>query len=424
MTYTQMKKDQKSVPRRVLMLVENLSFPWDRRMRHLATALRQAGYEVRVICPKGETQDRRSFEIFQGISVYRYPIFFQANGALGYLIEYPWAFFCTAILSIFICIRHGFDIIHSANPPDIFFFLAWPFKLLKKKFVFDEHDVCPELYESKFQRQGLVYRALLMMEKLSYHTANLIISTNQSYNDIARERGGVRDRRLAIVRNGVDMSYFHMRKPRPELKEPFPYMAVYLGVMGKQDGVDRVIRAVHHILHALRRRDLVVVMIGKGECWAELQELARTLRVDDNVRFVGHISDELLLDYLSTADLCLAPDPPDRMNQLSTMTKILEYMACQRPIISFDLVESRRSAGEAAVFVEGDDPRAFGQAISELLDDRPRRERMGRVGLERSIHLIGWNRSREALLEAYSRLYGQNAQSTNAQAVSGCAREI
>jgi glycosyltransferase involved in cell wall biosynthesis len=419
-----MKKEQKSEPRRVLMLVENLSFPWDRRMRHLATALRQAGYEVRVICPKGETQDRRSFEIFQGISVYRYPIFFQANGALGYLVEYSWAFFCTAILSIFIWIRYGFDIIHSANPPDIFFLLAWPFKMLKKKFVFDEHDLCPELYESKFRRQDLMYRALMMTEKLSYHTADLIISTNQSYSEIARERGGVPDRRLAIVRNGVDMGYFHMTTPRPELKEPFPYMAVYLGVMGKQDGVDRVVRAAHHVVHTLGRRDVVFVMIGKGGCWAELQERARTLQVDDIVRFLGHISDELLLDYLSTTDLCLAPDPPDRMNQLSTMTKILEYMACQRPIISFDLVESRRSAGDAAIYVEGDDPQAFGQAISELLDDPLRRERMGRVGLERTIHLIGWNRSREALLEAYSRLDGQNAQLTKAPAVSGCAREI
>ena len=335
--YSQMKKDQKGEPRRVLMLVENLSFPWDRRMRHLATALRQAGYEVRVICPKGETQDRQSFEVFQGISVYRYPIFFQAKSSLGYLVEYPWAFFCTTILSIYIWIRYGFDIIHSANPPDIFFFLAWPFKLIKKKFVFDEHDVSPELYDSKFQRQDLVYRALLMMQKLSYHTADLIISTNQSYNDIARERGGVPESRLAIVRNGVDMGYFHMTTARPALKESFPYMAVYLGVMGKQDGVDRVIRAAHHVVHTLGRRDVVFVMIGKGECWAELQELARALQVDDIVRFVGRISDELLLDYLSTTDLCLAPDPPDRMNQLSTMTKILEYMACQRPIVSFRL---------------------------------------------------------------------------------------
>jgi glycosyltransferase involved in cell wall biosynthesis len=422
--YTQMKKDQKGEPRRVLMLVENLSFPWDRRMRHLATALRQAGYEVRVICPKGETQDRQSFEVFQGISVYRYPIFFQAKSSVGYLVEYPWAFFCTAILSIYIWIRYGFDIIHSANPPDIFFFLAWPFKLLKKKFVFDEHDVCPELYDSKFQRQDLLYRALLMMQKLSYHTADLIISTNQSYNDIARERGGVPESRLAIVRNGVDMGYFHMTTPRPELKGTFPYMAVYLGVMGKQDGVDRVIRAAHHVVYTLGRRDVVFVMIGKGECWAELQELARALQVGDIVRFVGRISDVLLLDYLSTTDLCLAPDPPDRMNQLSTMTKILEYMACQRPIVSFDLVESRRSAGDAAVYVEGDDPRAFGLAISELLNDPLRREQMGRVGLERSTHLIGWNRSREALLEAYSRLNEQNAQPTNAQPVSGYAREI
>ena len=205
------------------------------------------------------------------------------------------------------------------------------------------------------------------------------------------------------------MSYFRPTNPRPELKGPFPYMAAYLGVMGTQDGVDRVLRAAHHIVHVLHRQDVVFVLIGKGECWNELQQLAKELRIDTFVRFVGRISDELLFEYLSTADVCLAPDPPDRMNQLSTMTKILEYMAFQRPIVSFDLLETRRSAADAAVYIKGDDPDLFGRTVCELLDDPSRREQMGKVGLYRSTHIIGWERSREALLEAYSRLTSGDA---------------
>jgi glycosyltransferase involved in cell wall biosynthesis len=395
------------------MLIENLSFPWDRRMRHLATALQQAGYEVSVICPKGEKQDRSSFEMFRGVKVYRYPMGYQASGGLGYLFEYSWAFLCAAFLSLVVLIRDGFDIIHSANPPDMFFLLAWPYKLFGKKFVYDQHDVCPELYESKFERRDWAYRMLLLFEKNSYRSADLALATNQSYYDIAKERGRLPDHRLAIVRNGVDTTYFHRVAPRPELKGKFSYMALYLGVMGKQDGVDRVIQAAQHVVHTYGRRDVLFLMVGTGESWNKLQELARELHVDDVVHFTGRISDESLFEYLSTADVCLAPDPPDRMNQLSTMTKILEYVAFQQPIVSFDLLESRRSAGDAALYVEREDPKLFAEAILELLDDPARRKRMGQIGLDRSENLISWNQSRAALLEAYSRLSGYRVTPIN-----------
>ena len=401
-----MTASTKSETCKVLMLIENLSFPWDRRMRHLGLALQQAGYEVRVICPKGENQDRSSFEVIQGVRVYRYPMIYQASGGLGYLVEYSWALVCTAFLSLFVWLRDGFDIIHSANPPDIFFILAWPFKLLGKKYVYDQHDVCPELYESKFERRGSVYRALLLLEKFTFRTADLVISTNQSYREIARQRGSIEDERSAIVRNGVDRSQFYRRTPRPELREPFPYMALYLGVMGKQDGVDRVIQTAHHLVHSYGRKDVLFLMVGKGECYQELQDLSWELRVSEMVRFVGHIPDDLLLDYLSTTDVCLAPDPPDQMNQLSTMTKIMEYMACERPIVSFNLVETRRSAGDAAIYVDGDDPKEFAKTLNELLNDAPRRERMGRVGLDRTLNVVGLDRQRKALLDAYARLRG------------------
>lgn len=395
----------------VLMLIENSSFPLDRRMRHLAEALREAGYKVNVICPKGQDTDRSSFEVFEGIKVYRYPMLFQASNRLGYVLEYSWALLCLGALSLFVWIRDGVDIVHCANPPDIMFLVARLFKLFGKKFVYDQHDLCPELYHSKFERRGLVYRILLFLERQSYRGADLVISTNQSYRDIARERGGITDERSAIVRNGVDISRFHRKTPRPELKRQFAYMAVYLGTMGKQDGVNRVVQAAHHIVHTFGRQDVLFVMIGKGECWHKLQRLSEELKVADVVQFLGHVSDDLLLDYLSTADVGLDPDPPDRMNQLSTMTKIMEYMACQRPIVSFDLLETRRSAGDAAFYVEKEDPKMFAYALLELLDDQARRERMGRIGLQRSIELVGLDRSRKALLEAYSRLLRNPATS-------------
>jgi glycosyltransferase involved in cell wall biosynthesis len=393
---------------RVLMLIENGPFPFDRRMRHLAEALHGAGYEVSVICPKGKYHDRGNYEIADGVKVYRYPVLFQAKKRLGYVLEYPWALFCLAALSLLVWIRDGIDIIHCANPPDIMFLIAWPFKLLGKKFVYDQHDLCPELYQSKFDRRDGVYKTLLFLEKQSYRAADLVISTNESYRDIARERGQIAEDRSVIVRNGVDINRFHRKLPRPELKRKFPYMAVYLGIMGKQDGVDRIVQAAHYVVHTFGRRDVLFTIIGTGACLDELKSLSEELKVADVMQFLGYVPDEALLDYLSTADVCLAPDPPDRMNQLSTMTKIMEYMACQRPIVSFDLLETRRSAGDAAFYVEEDDPRLFASALLKLLDDQPRREKMGKIGLERSVNLVGLERSQRALLDAYSRMRGNS----------------
>ena len=399
---TSINADQPKRPR-VLMLIENESYPWDRRMRLQAQTLRQAGYHVSVICPKGEGFERKTYEVVDAVTVYRYPAIQASKGAFGYLIEYSWAFFCSFVLCCLVWAIDGIDVIHAANPPDCFFPLARLFKLFGKKFVFDEHDLCPELYDSKFGRQDSAYRALMFFEKQSYAAADLVISTNESYRRIAQERGRLPDARVAVVRNAPP-ECFSRTDPRTELKEGFPHLLVYLGVMGKQDGVDRVVRAAHHLIRDHARRDVLFVLIGKGECWQALQNLSRELDIEKYLRFPGRVSDELLLQYLSTADVGLAPDPPDRMNQLSTMTKIVEYMACELPIVSFDLLESRRSAGDAAVYVEKDDPQLFAAAINDLLNDPARRERMGRIGRERVHEFVGWRHSGKALLEAYSRL--------------------
>ncbi len=403
-----MKRRENSKHRKVLILLENNSFPEDRRVFNQVAALQDAGYSVSVICPRGDVPELKALrETVGGVKVYRYPMWGQGGGKFGYILEYLGALLFTSIWATILWITDDFEIIHSANPPDIFFLIARPFKLLGKKYIYDEHDLCPELYDSKFQRKGFVYRTLLALQKQSYRAADLVISTNESYRQIAKKRGNVPDERQAIVRNGVDINVWHRRSPRPELKRGFRYLAVYLGVMGTQDGVDGVVFAADYVVHKLGRRDVLFVLVGKGECWNALQELSRSLNLEDFVHFAGRISDDLLLDYLSTADACLAPDPPDEMNQLSTMTKIMEYMACGNPIVSFDLLETRRSAGEAAVYVQGSDPRMLGAALVDLLDNPALRKRMAQTGVDRSINLVGLDRSRKALIEAYSRLCGE-----------------
>lgn len=389
---------------RVLMLIENLSFPMDRRMYQQAQALRGNGYQVSVICPKGENVDRRPFEIVDDIRVYRYRLPMEAKGVWAYFGEYGGAMLWTFFLMWRILFKDGFDIVHAANPPDLFFTVVFPFKLLGKKFVFDQHDLCPELYEAKYGRQGFAYTLSVWLERLSYRMADLVISPNVSYRDIALSRGGVPARKLCIVRSGPDLRRFHQVAPQSDLKRGFRYLVAYLGVMGQQDGVDRILYTASYLIRGLGRRDVSFVCIGKGVCWEELRQLARDLDLAECVEFPGRISDAEVLAYLSTADVCLAPDPPSRLNDLSTMNKILEYMACRKPVVSFDLTEARRSAAGAALYVEKDDPVLFACAIDRLLKDQELRVRMGELGFERISGQVSWERSKAQLLEGYSRI--------------------
>jgi glycosyltransferase involved in cell wall biosynthesis len=392
------------------MLIENLSFPMDRRMRHEATALRDAGYQVKVICPRGQHQDGARFENFEGIRVYRYPSY-QASASIGYPLEYGWALLCTFMLMLWLWAKEGFDYVHAANPPDLFWLLFCPFGWLGKKLIYDQHDLSPETYESKFRRREWLYRLLLMLERYSYRKASLVITTNESFYEIAQKRGGVSADRLAIVRSAPDLSYFRRTEPRPALKQGYPYMVAYLGVMNSQDGVDRVVRAAHHLQRIRGRKDVIFTLIGRGTCWEELRQLARSMKLDGTINFTGRVSDEDLLGYLSTADICVAPDPPIELNHHSTMNKIMEYMACGRPIVSFDLVESRRSAASAAVYVERDDPALLAEAIHSLLQDPERREALGEHGYERVRRELDWSHSAQKLVEAYSRLETNQGES-------------
>jgi glycosyltransferase involved in cell wall biosynthesis len=405
------KHNQGSKPgRRVLMLIENLSFPMDRRMRQEAIALRGAGYAVNVICPRGDSQDRDGFQMYEGIRVYRYPLYWQASSALEYLLEYSWAMLCTCLLMIWIWVRHGFDYVHAANPPDLFALLFMPFGLIGKKFVYDQHDLCPETYQSKFHRQDWVYRLLVRLERHSYQTASLVLATNQSFRDIARSRGNVPPEKVVIVRSGPDLNHFQPTVPVPQLKRGFPYMVAYLGVMSVQDGVDRVVSAAHHLQQLRGCPDVLFALIGKGDQWETLRQQAKDLGLNGTIHFTGRIPDAELLQYLSTADVCVAPDPPIPLNHMSTMNKILEYMACGKPIVSFDLVESRRSAGEAAVYVDRDDPRRLAQEVNALLDNPIRRHSIGECGRKRVVSELDWSHSARALVEAYACLSGSSTK--------------
>jgi len=391
-------------PKQVLMLIENLSFPMDRRMYQQALALQNSGYQVTVICPKGQNTDRAPFDVVDNIRVYRYEMRFEANSGLGYLIEYSWAMLRTFLLMWRCYFQNGFDIVHVANPPDLFFAIAAPFKLKGKKFIFDQHDLCPEVYEAKFNRRDLVHKVLLGLEKLSYRMADLVISPNLSYREIALRRGNVPLEKIEVVRSAPDLHRFHHVEPQAQLKRGASYLVAYLGVMGRQDGVDRALHAASHLIKTLGRSDVRFVFIGNGECRAELQRLAVELELTQSVEFTGRIPDSEVLAYLSTADICVAPDPPSRLNDLSTMNKILEYMACRKPIVSFDLTEARRSAGDAALFVEEDDPASFAGAILQLLNDGELRARMGEVGFERIAGPLSWEHSKKNLIEAYRRI--------------------
>jgi glycosyltransferase involved in cell wall biosynthesis len=396
--------DPASTKRRILMLIENLSFPMDRRMRQEAMALRDAGYEVNVICPRGEHQDLAGYQNYEGVHVYRYPLYWQGSGGLGYILEYGWALSCTFALMLWVSLKHGFDYVHAANPPDLFFLLYKPFGRLGKKFVFDQHDLCPETYETKFQRRDWVWRLLVKLEGYTHRAADLVLVTNQSVYEIARTRGNVPREKLAIVRSGPDLEYFRRTAPQPKLKRGRPYLVAYLGVMSVQDGVDRVVQAAHHLQQLRAKEDVTFALIGKGDCFAQLNELSQSLGLNGTVKFTGRISDEEVLQYLSTADVCVAPDPPIPLNHMSTMNKIMEYMACGSPIVSFDLTESRYSASSAAVYVERDDPKLFAQAIHDLLEDPGQRRRIGEYGYDRVRNELAWSHSARNLIEAYSRL--------------------
>jgi glycosyltransferase involved in cell wall biosynthesis len=382
------------------MLVENGSAPSDRRVRQEARTLRDAGYDVVVVSPCGERVDRERFEEWEGIEIHRFPLRNSGGGAAGYLREYGSALWSFARIIAQLGSRRRFAVIHACNPPDLLFMVAWPLKLFGLRFVFDHHDLAPELYESRFGRRGAFYRALRMCERLSFVAADVVVTTNESYRQIAVGRGRKRPEDVFVVRNGPDPEQFRPGEPDERLKRGRAHLIAYLGLMGPQDGLDSAIRALAH-LHR-RRDDWHAIFMGDGETLEETRRLADRVGLGDSVEFLGRVADDRILPVLSTADVCIAPESSSPLNDRSTMIKVLEYMAMARPVVAFDLTETMVSAGDSALYAPSGDESAFAERISELLDQPALRQRLGERGRERVVSELGWHRSRDALLRAYA----------------------
>ncbi|MDD5250631.1 MAG: glycosyltransferase family 4 protein [Rhodocyclaceae bacterium] len=391
-------------PRRVLILVENLPSPFDRRVWQEATTLRAAGYAVTIICPTGHGCERRH-EVIDGIDIHRYRLPLEAAGAAGYALEYATALAKTSLLVGKVLLTRGFDVIHACNPPDLFFLIGGFFKLFGKKFVFDHHDLNPELYEAKFGRRDFFYRLLLRLERWTFRAADLSIATNGSYRKIAIERGGMAPQRVHVVRSGPSLERMRILPPQPSLRHGRAHLVGYVGVMGRQEGVDYLLRAAQRIVKVRGRDDVHFGLVGGGTSLAELKALAATLGIADHVTFTGRVPDAELLAWLNTADVCVNPDVANDMNDKSTMNKIMEYMALGKPIVQFDLTEGRYSAGDASLYARRNDADDLADKILLLLDDAARRRRMGAVGRARVVNELAWDYEAPKLLAAYASLW-------------------
>jgi glycosyltransferase involved in cell wall biosynthesis len=394
-----------SIRRRVLIIVENLPVPFDRRVWSEATTLSRHGYEVTIICPKGPNATA-SFEVIEGIAVYRHWLPTEGRGLLGYVAEYSAALFWEFVLSLKILARHGFDVIHACNPPDLIFVVGAFHKFVfGKSFIFDQHDINPELYEAKFGRRGLLWRAMVLLERLTFALADVSIATNQSYRTIAVERGRMKPDRVFVVRSGPNLSRVRSLPPDPSWKNGRKFLVGYVGVIGKQEGIDLLLESINHLRERRNRDDVQFVIVGSGPELEEAKKLATALELDELVTFTGRVDDATLFTILSTADVCVNPDRPNAMNDKSTMNKIMEYMALGKPIVQFDLTEGRVSAGEASVYVKNTDTAEFGDKILELVDDPARRDRMGAFGRKRIYGELAWDHETTKLLGAYEKTF-------------------
>jgi glycosyltransferase involved in cell wall biosynthesis len=390
--------------RRVLILVENLPSPFDRRVWQEAGALRDAGHAVSIICPTGKGYEK-NYEVIDGIHIWRYPLPREAAGALGYLLEYGAALFFSFALSLVVLLKRGFDVIHACNPPDLFFLVGGFFKLFGKKFVFDHHDANPELYEAKFGRRGPLWTLMLWLEKMTFRTADVSIATNDSYRRIAVERGGMAPEKVFVVRSGPSLERMKVVPPVEALKKGRRYLVGYVGVMGKQEGIDYLLRAAAHLVHQLKRTDVHFGLVGGGTSLDEMKALANALGIGDYVTFTGRVSDSALLAMLNTADVCVNPDVANEMNDISTMNKVMEYMALGKPIVQFDLAEGRFSALRASAYARRNDFVDLAAKIAELLDDPARRAAMGAFGRRRVENELEWRYEAPKLIAAYDALW-------------------
>lgn len=386
---------------RILIIVQNLPVPFDRRVWLECQALVSAGHQVAVVCPKGDGDP--DYEVIDSVELYKYRPYAPGGSKLGFVIEYAYSFAATAWQTLRARRSGRFAVLQACNPPDIFWPIALALRIAdRSRFVFDHHDLCPELYESRFpEGPRLPYRALRALERRTHRTADHVIATNDSYRDIAVRRSGKPASAVTVVRTGPDPDRLRRGEPCPGLRRGRRYLAAYLGVMGPQDGVDIVVRAADVVVNELGRCDIAFTLIGSGDCFRDLVALRDQLGLGGHVEFTGRVPDELVAQILSTADVGLSPDPKNPLNDVSTMNKSMEYMAFELPVVAFDLWETRVSAGDAAVYVTPNDVHEYARAVVALLDDGLRRSEMGKLGRARVERELAWSHQRQAYLDVY-----------------------
>ncbi|TCC23699.1 glycosyltransferase WbuB [Kribbella speibonae] len=391
---------------RVLIIIQNLWVPFDRRVWLECQALVAAGYDVTVVCPKGPGDP--SYEVIDGVTVHKYKAYAPGGSKISFVWEYAYSFLATLRL-VFRARKAGkFKVLQACNPPDIF----WPIAMLLRRldgtrFVFDHHDLCPELFQSRFGgTNSLPYKGLRFLERMTHRKADHVISTNDSYRRIAITRSGKANHDVTVVRTGPDPDKLLRGGADESLRRGHRYLVTYIGVMGPQDGVDIVVRAADHIVNNLQRTDIAFTLMGGGDSFDDVVALRDELGLTDYVEFTGRVPDETVRAVMSTADLGLSPDPKNPLNDVSTMNKTMEYMAFELPVVAFDLVETKVSAADAAVYVEPNDVAQYGEAIVELLDDQVRRRRMAKLGRDRVERVLAWRHQQKAYLEVYDHLTG------------------
>ncbi|MEH2044069.1 glycosyltransferase family 4 protein [Nostoc sp.] len=394
-----------ALPKKVLIIVENLPVPFDRRVWMEATTLQKAGYEVSVISPTGNGFEK-DYEIIEQIHIYRHPLPPEESSVIGYLREYSWAINWQFRLAQRVWRERGFDVIHICNPPDLLFLVAAWFKLFHGiSIIFDHHDLSPEMYEAKYRRRDIFYHGLRWAERLTYATADMVISTNESHREVALKRGHKKPEKVFVVRSAPDLSRFRRMPPNPNYRKGRNYLIGYMGVMGEPEGIDYLLRMVYYIVHKKNRSDIHFMLIGSGPMAEKLKNLSKELEVNEFVEFTGFKQGEELLERLSSCDVCVEPSPTSAYNENCTMNKILEYMAMGKAIVQFDLREGRRSAQEASLYAKPNDEVEFAEKILELLDFPERREKLGAEGRRRMEEILEWQYQAPKLLDAYDEVW-------------------
>jgi glycosyltransferase involved in cell wall biosynthesis len=394
---------------RVLIIIQNLWVPFDRRVWLECQALVASGYDVTVVCPKGPNDP--SYEVIDGVTVHKYKAYAPGGSKVSFVTEYAYSFLMTLRLVLRARKAGKFQVLQACNPPDIF----WPIAMLLRRldgtrFVFDHHDLCPELFQSRFGgTTSLPYKGLRFLERMTHRKADHVISTNDSYRRIAITRSGKPNHDVTVVRTGPDPEKLQRGAADESLRRGHRYLVTYIGVMGPQDGVDIVVRAADEIVNNLGRTDIAFTLMGGGDCFDEVVALRDELGLAEHVEFTGRVPDETVRAVMSTADLGLSPDPKNPLNDVSTMNKTMEYMAFELPVVAFDLVETKVSAADAAVYVEPNDVAKYARAIVDLLDDEVRRRRMGHLGRERVEQVLAWKHQRKAYIEVYDALTGHSS---------------